>query len=150
MPRLLINPGTSSAWEVQLRPGANLLGRGFSADFKIDPSSVSSSHCQITVDETGKAVLQDLGSTNGTFLNGAPITEAELRPGQTVHLGGVELLVQPDVSPNARVAETELIPLPAIPARATPVLSTAMSAPVLDPLAATIGHQTTAVQLAPD
>src|SRR5689334_973740 len=116
MPRLLINPGTPSAWEIQLRPGTNLLGRGFSADFKIEHSSVSSSHCQITVDETGKAVLQDLGSTNGTFLNGNQVLEAELRPGQTLQLGGVEVLVQADVSPNTRVAETEIIPLPAIPA----------------------------------
>jgi hypothetical protein len=145
MPRLLINPGTPIAWEVQLRPGANLLGRGFSADFKIDHASVSSSHCQIIVDETGKALLQDLGSTNGTFLNGAPVTEAELRPGQTLHLGGVELLVQPDVSPNTRIAETELIPLPAIPA---PVMAALSTAP--NPLSTPIGYQSNATQTAPD
>jgi hypothetical protein len=139
MPRLLINPGTPSAWEIQLRPGTNTLGRGFSTDFKIEHPSVSSSHCQIVVDETGKAVLQDLGSTNGTFLNGALITEAELRPGQTVHLGGVELLVQHDVSPNARIAETEVIPLPAIPTPVRPALATAS---VLSPPLTPIGAQT--------
>jgi len=138
MPRLLINPGTPSAWEIQLRPGTNSLGRGFSTDFKIDHPSVSTTHCQIVVDETGKAVLQDLGSTNGSFINGTPVTEAELRPGQTLHLGGVELLVQADVSPNAWVAKTEIIPLSAIPA---PVRATAS---VLSQPSVPLGSQNTA------
>jgi pSer/pThr/pTyr-binding forkhead associated (FHA) protein len=138
MPRLLINPGTPSAWEIQLRPGTNSLGRGFSTDFKIDHHSVSSTNCQIVVDDSGKAVLQDLGSTNGTFLNGTPITEAELHPGQTLHLGGVELLVQADISPNARVAETEIIPLSAMPAPIRPTFATAS---VMSPPSVPIGTQ---------
>ena len=91
MPRLVINPGTPSTWEIQLRPGNNLLGRGFANDFKIDHPSVSGSHCQIVV-ENGNVVLKDLGSTNGTFVNRAPVSETYLQPGQIVHLGGVEMV----------------------------------------------------------
>jgi pSer/pThr/pTyr-binding forkhead associated (FHA) protein len=90
MPRLLINPGSPTAWEIQLKPGANLLGRGFANDFKIDEPSVSGSHCEIALHQ-GRAVIKDLGSTNGTYVNRSPVQEAALQPGQTIHLGGVEM-----------------------------------------------------------
>src|SRR5215471_18837982 len=95
MAKLVVNPGTPSAWEIELKPGTNLLGRGFSNDFKIDDPSVSGSHCQILI-QGDSAVIKDLGSTNGTFVNRAPVQEAALLAGQTVHLGGVELLFQLD------------------------------------------------------
>jgi len=73
MPRLLINPGTPSTWEIQLRPGSNSLGRGAANDFKIDHPSVSGSHCQILL-ENGSALIRDLGSTNGTYVNRTKVT----------------------------------------------------------------------------
>src|SRR6476619_2081252 len=100
MPRLVINPGTASVWEVQLRPGINSLGRGFANDFKLDHGSVSTSHCQITL-EGARATIKDLGSTNGTFVNRAPVMEAVLESGQTVHLGAVQLLFEADVPAGA-------------------------------------------------
>src|SRR5262245_21359071 len=114
MPRLVINPNTTSAWEVQLKSGANLLGRGFANDFKIENPSVSSSHCEIVLDGA-RAVIKDLGSTNGTFVNRAPVKEAVLQPGQTIHLGGVEILFQGDSVPLAHPVQTEVIPRPVAP-----------------------------------
>jgi len=101
MARLVVNPGSPTAWEIQLKPGANTLGRGFANDFKIPDASVSGSHCQITIDD-GNAVIKDLGSTNGTFVNRAQVKEARLQPGQTIHLGGVEMLFNPMPSVRAR------------------------------------------------
>jgi pSer/pThr/pTyr-binding forkhead associated (FHA) protein len=95
MAKLVVNPNSTAAWEIELKPGPNFLGRGFANDFKIDDPSVSGSHCQILVDQ-GNILIKDLGSTNGTFVNRAPVHEANLRPGQTIHLGGVELFFQPD------------------------------------------------------
>jgi hypothetical protein len=109
MPRLLINPGTPSTWEIQLRPGSNSLGRGAANDFQIDHPSVSGSHCQIVL-ENGGAIIRDLGSTNGTFINRAPVTEAALQAGQTIHLGGVEIMFQGDGPASATVTAQ---PLPA-------------------------------------
>lgn len=97
MARLIVNPGSPSAWEIELKPGANTIGRGFANDFKIADPSVSGSHCQITVD-SGRVIIKDLGSTNGTFVNRAPVTEASLQAGQTVHLGGVEMVFQGDAA----------------------------------------------------
>ena len=75
MARLVINPGSPAAWEIQLKPGANFIGRGFANDFKIPDGSVSGSHCQIMVSDSSVAI-KDLGSTNGTFVNRRPVKEA--------------------------------------------------------------------------
>lgn len=91
MARLVVNPNTPAAWEIQLKPGQNFIGRGFSNDFKLADPSVSGSHCQITLSDN-TALIKDLGSTNGTFVNRQPIKEAVLKNGETVHLGGVEMV----------------------------------------------------------
>jgi pSer/pThr/pTyr-binding forkhead associated (FHA) protein len=88
MARLLINPGSPAAWEVQLKTGPNSLGRGPMNDFQITDPSVSGTHCHIVV-ENGNATIKDMGSTNGTFVNRAPVKEALLKSGQTIHLGEV-------------------------------------------------------------
>jgi hypothetical protein len=90
MARLLVNPGSPQAWEIQLKPGINALGRGFANDFKLADASVSGTHCHIVV-EGGQIFIRDLGSTNGTFVNRAPVKEAVLQGDQTVHLGSVEM-----------------------------------------------------------
>jgi pSer/pThr/pTyr-binding forkhead associated (FHA) protein len=124
MPRLLINPGTPSTWEIQLRPGSNSLGRGAANDFQINHPSVSGSHCQIVI-ENGTAIIRDLGSTNGTFINRAPVKEAALQVGQTVHLGGVEIVYQGDGPAPATVTEAQALPPPPVPvARAISVTPT--------------------------
>jgi hypothetical protein len=90
MARLLINPGSPTAREVQLKPGANTIGRGHGNDIQLPHASVSGSHCEIIVGDHS-AVLRDLGSTNGTFIQHSQIREAELRTGQTFCLGDVEI-----------------------------------------------------------
>ena len=109
MARLVVNPGSPAAWEIQLKPGANYIGRGFANDFKIPDPSVSGSHCQITV-TNGLIVLKDLGSTNGTFVNRAPVKEVPLQPGQVIHLGAVEMAFYSDG------------PAPVVPAKAAPTV----------------------------
>src|SRR5438105_1860258 len=103
MPRLILNPGSPSAREIELRPGANSLGRGFANDFKIEDPSVSASHCQIIVSDNG-VLIKDLGSTNGTYVNRTPVSEAALQGGQTIHLGGVEMLYYPESPTTPPVA----------------------------------------------
>src|ERR1051326_9197960 len=102
MPRLIVNPGTPQQWEIQLPPGLNTFGRGPANQFVIDHPSVSTSHCQIVV-EAGSVRLKDLGSTNGTFLNRAPVQEATLSSGQRLQLGGVEMLFENEAPPTAPV-----------------------------------------------
>ena len=72
MNRIVVNPGTPQAWEIQLKQGTNSLGRAAHNDFPIEDLSVSGSHCQIIVSDEG-VKIKDLGSTNGTFVNNTPI-----------------------------------------------------------------------------
>jgi hypothetical protein len=146
MPRLIINPGTNSAWEVQLKPGVNKLGRGFDNDFKLEHSSVSGTHCEIVV-ENDHALIKDLGSTNGTFLNRAPIKQAQLQAGQTIHLGGVEMLYAGEGPMTATVGATEAIPRPVMPASAT-VAPAASAAPAAR-LSISISHPPPAAEPPP-
>jgi FHA domain len=126
MSRLVVNPDTPQAREIQLKPGANLLGRGFATDFKIEDPSVSSTHCQIEIGDSG-ATIRDLGSTNGTFLNQAKIQEAALQTGCAIRLGGVEMVFYgDDREPGALVAQVAA-PLPV--ARMASSAAHAVSAP---------------------
>jgi hypothetical protein len=104
MPSLLVNPHSPEARKIELKPGTNSLGRSEANDFALDDPSVSSSHCQIVV-ENGNAVIRDLDSTNGTYVNHAPVREAALRTGQTVHLGTLELMFYADAPACAGAAQ---------------------------------------------
>jgi len=109
MARLVVQPGSPTAWEIKLKAGTNSLGRGPTNDFTLNDPSVSGSHCQIVV-ENGSAVIRDLGSTNGTYLNRAPVKEAVLQPGQTIHLGGVELMFDTDAPAYPAAAQPATAP----------------------------------------
>lgn len=90
MSRLVVNPDAPDAWEIQLKPGMNRLGRSPDNDFQINDPSVSSSHCHILVND-GVVTITDLNSTNGTFVNFSQIQQATLNAGQPIRLGSVEL-----------------------------------------------------------
>ncbi|HZT23093.1 MAG TPA: FHA domain-containing protein, partial [Verrucomicrobiae bacterium] len=101
MLRLVVNPGTDSAWEIPLSPGVISLGRGPDNSFPIEHPSVSSTHCQVTITDAGVRV-KDLGSVNGTFVDDAMVDEAPLVNGQTLRLGEVVMRLESDLIPRAR------------------------------------------------
>jgi hypothetical protein len=110
--RLLVNPGTPQAWEIPLKPGSNRLGRSEQNDFQINHPSVSGSHCEITVSSAG-VLLKDLGSTNGTFVNRAPVREVLLQSGQELQLGGVNMVFEASAAPaGATIPASVPIPPP--------------------------------------
>jgi len=65
------------------------IGRVADNALQINDASVSSSHAEINL-EDGALHLHDLGSTNGTFVNGEPVTDAVLRHGDEIRFGTVE------------------------------------------------------------
>ena len=119
MPRLVVCPNSPQAWEIQLRPGENLLGRAFANDFKFDDASVSGSHCSIVI-SNGVATITDLGSTNGTFVNRAQIQQANLQNGQAVRLGNVEMVFYSDTAATPPIQATPPPPKPIVTMRAAP------------------------------
>ena len=91
---------------LRLAPGENRIGRDLAAGVHLDAASVSRFHARIVVEESG-ASLEDLGSKNGTRLNGEPIRGVRtLRDGDAVRLGDVRLLFRslPADDPTASAA----------------------------------------------
>ncbi len=70
------------------------IGKSKENDLVLADETVSRAHCEITRDHRGY-LLRDLGSTNGTMLDGAEIKEAWLKPGAVITVGKVELKVRP-------------------------------------------------------
>jgi hypothetical protein len=70
------------------------VGRGDDADVVLDDPGVSRRHAEIRVTTDGPhliAHIRDLGSTNGTFIDGNRVTGAELREGNSITLGRTRL-----------------------------------------------------------
>lgn len=77
----------------QLRDGQNIIGRGQEAQFRLPDTGVSRRHVEIRWD--GRvAMLSDLGSTNGTTVNGAPVQDWQLADGDVIRAGHSEILVR--------------------------------------------------------
>jgi hypothetical protein len=75
---------------LDVRAGARL-GRAASSDVHIDDSYASAAHARV-YPRGGRVVIEDLGSTNGTFVNGHQLTRPlELEPNDTVRIGDTEL-----------------------------------------------------------
>jgi len=66
------------------------IGRGLDNDIILEDTRVSRKHAQLRYRQR-RFWLTDLGSTNGTFVNGERISERALRDGDVVSLGGLEL-----------------------------------------------------------
>ncbi len=93
------------AGEASLRPGENLLGRDPEGRVVLDHSSVSRRHARISIDGTGGAVLEDLGSRNGTYLRGKRLTgAAPLADGDEIRLGSVPCTYRRLAAPESTLA----------------------------------------------
>jgi pSer/pThr/pTyr-binding forkhead associated (FHA) protein len=78
----------------RLLPGTlKTLGRAPRADFVVDAALVSRVHCRFTLNDINELELEDLGSTNGTFVNGKKILRATLSDGDKLTIGRVQFVV---------------------------------------------------------
>ena len=69
------------------------VGRATRADFIVDAPLVSRVHCRLTADKSGQLLLEDLDSTNGTFVNGRRLPRAVVRAGDEIGVGKVTFTV---------------------------------------------------------
>jgi pSer/pThr/pTyr-binding forkhead associated (FHA) protein len=75
-----------------------IIGRREDCDFRIPLGEISRKHCRLIKDgDTLRA--EDLGSSNGTYVNGVRVQEAGLSPGDTLKVGSVVFVVQIDGVP---------------------------------------------------
>ncbi|MBC7442409.1 MAG: DUF3662 domain-containing protein [Ramlibacter sp.] len=68
-----------------------VIGRGSDADITVDDSGTSRRHVEILWDGS-RAQVRDLGSTNGSQLNGSPVTQAILEPDSVVTIGRTRII----------------------------------------------------------
>ena len=91
-----------------LRHGANVIGRGAEADITITGQGASRRHAEVIWDGQ-RAGVRDLGSTNGTLLNGRRVSQAALEPDAVIQISGHQIVfrVVPQAPPSD---ETGFIP----------------------------------------
>ncbi len=101
-PRLLVSgprtPGGAEGGDqrtYELQTPVTLLGRGTDCDLRLVDPGVSRHHAELRV-ENDQVVLVDLGSTNGTFVNGQPVRRVMLTDGTHVSLGRTTLVFRQD------------------------------------------------------
>ena len=70
-----------------LRPGKTVIGRVSDCDLILDDGSTSRYHAEIMCRPDGRTVIRDLGSTNGTWVNGRRVKSQELRANDRVQFG---------------------------------------------------------------
>ena len=105
--------------EIPVSDGDVVLGRSHSAGIRIDEETVSRSHALLSIRE-GRAVVRDLGSSNGLFVNGRKVVgQAPVADGDTILLGSAALVLSILAPPDAdvRTAMIATIPPGSEPAR---------------------------------
>jgi predicted component of type VI protein secretion system len=78
---------------VEFEKGRVVLGRGRQVDLQLEDPNVSRRHAVIYW-ENGRLFVKDLGSTNGTLLNGRPVKSGPLSRGDVISVGGNEIRVE--------------------------------------------------------
>lgn len=108
MAKLILNPGTPFARELDLKRGKITLGRSPDNDIQINDATISSHHCEVNVSDISISV-RDLGSRNGSFVDGKKIEKAVLQSGELLRLGQVEMCFQLQ-EVNIAIPKQEVLP----------------------------------------
>jgi pSer/pThr/pTyr-binding forkhead associated (FHA) protein len=86
-----------------------------------DDEEISRSHARISLDRSGFCAIEDLGSTNGTFVNGLRIAGPQtLSVGDTIELGGTTLVVRELPVPTTERSLKAVHPQPTVAPRGAP------------------------------
>jgi pSer/pThr/pTyr-binding forkhead associated (FHA) protein len=91
----------------RMLPGTlKTLGRAPRADFVVDAALVSRVHCRLTLNDIDQLQLEDLDSTNGTFVNGHKVSKVVLKDGDKLTVGRVQFVVVSGSNPTGGEPKT--------------------------------------------
>jgi hypothetical protein len=79
-------PEESPTFKLKVKKVTNVVGREGTCDVYVESNQVSRRHCLLQVTERG-LLVKDLESTNGTFVNGIPMTDGYINAGDRLSLG---------------------------------------------------------------
>ena len=112
MPKLQVSLPDGSETSHELGEDEITIGRVADNTLQIDDASVSSHHAVLRL-RGADYILTDIGSTNGTRLNGAdiePDEEHALKPGDTIRFGHIQTVYQSDKATSAQAMPEEAEP----------------------------------------
>ena len=121
MPKLTIRLETGESISHDLVEETHTIGRAPENSIRLEDTSVSGRHAEL-VSVGENCYLKDLGSTNGTLVNGQPVQETQLRAGDRIRFGKVEACYECETVsgaeplPQAEGAEARLAESSARPA----------------------------------
>jgi pSer/pThr/pTyr-binding forkhead associated (FHA) protein len=96
MPKLTLRSETGESISHDLVEETHTIGRAPENSIRLEDTSVSGRHAEIVV--VGEnCYLKDIGSTNGTTVNGQAVTETQLRPGDRIRFGKIEACFECEV-----------------------------------------------------
>ncbi|MFP4345519.1 MAG: FHA domain-containing protein [Anaerolineales bacterium] len=111
---LLMEAGPDAGALLDLEAGTITLGRGVDNDVVLDHAEISRHHAEVGVSPLGTVVLKDLNSTNGTFIEGEPVSgTVRLYPDQSFSLADVarfRLIAPQTVSPSPQPPPASALP----------------------------------------
>ncbi len=102
---LVVLSGSRKGASLTLREGARL-GKAEDNDLVLDDDTVSRHHCELVREGVGVRV-RDLGSTNGTRVDGTRVKDALLSPGAVLRVGEVEIALRPSAQKNEMLPSDE-------------------------------------------
>lgn len=91
-PWLVVVSGSSNIGKMYRLEHAIVLGRSAQCDVHIDQEGVSRKHALLERSADGAVQIVDLGSRNGTFVNGQAVSRETLRDGDKIQIGGTTIL----------------------------------------------------------
>ncbi len=92
IPCLLVISGINVGMIYKLKKNRIIIGRGDECDITLRESSISRVHAAIDIDLSGEATITDMKSTNGTFVNGVPVSFSSITNGVRIQLGSSTVL----------------------------------------------------------
>ena len=96
---LIIVQSNGRTQEMSVRKDRMLFGRKEDCHVRIPVSSVSREHCELKI-EGDKATVRDLGSSNGTYVNGERVQEQQLSAGDLLAVGPTVFVIRIDGQPE--------------------------------------------------
>ena len=103
---LFVSKGTEQGKVYALNASTMLIGRDSTNPICVADIEVSRRHCRLVLDDEF-FVLSDLGSSNGTFVNGDRIKQCELRSGDQIRIGATVLVFNHQYTPNLEILKTK-------------------------------------------
>ncbi len=92
-PYFIVLSGGAIGMMYKLRiDGPTLIGRGLDAEVRLDDDGVSRQHAKVITVGDGGPTLKDLGSSNGTYVNGDRIQTHTLKDGDKIQVGSISIL----------------------------------------------------------